>query len=190
MERVNKYFTLWETPGHYRALSKEVDNTTEWPEGQLTPDNLFGIVSKVVKMTLRHTHVLEQWTTIHNTMFQKKSGKFKIHSLQVIHIMEADLQAIHKIAVARCLIQHASQQKAIHPDQWGGAPGKCYIDVAIKKTMEIMYCLMNLQPAVIQYNNAAACYDRIVKNLANMSLRAIGCPKDILALHAKCQRRY
>ena len=156
--------------GHYRALSKEVDQKSDWPDDQPTPDVLLGIVSKILRMTLRHTHVLNRWKTIHNTMFQKEAGNFKIHRLRVIHIMEADLQAIHKIAVARRLIQHASKNKAIHPDQWGGAPGKCCIDVAIKKTMELMYCSMNLQPAVIQYNGAAACYDRIVENLANMSL--------------------
>ena len=44
---------------------------------------------------------------------------------------------------------------------------------------------MSQTAGAIQYNDAKACYDRLIEAQCNLSLRALGCPSDILKLHSK-----
>ena len=173
--------------GHYRALLSDIDEDA-WPKQLPRPIDIFKLHHNMLHLAINHTHVYTRWTKILNTLFNKKPGNYKIHRFRTIHIDEVDKQAIYKHHVARKLLRHAELHQGIHEDQWGGRPGCMAIDPAILAVIQFDHCAMTQMNAVFQYNDATACYDRIIENLSNLSLRRLGCPSNILSLHAKSQR--
>ena len=96
-------------------------------------------------------------------LIQKEAGNQKIHRLRVIHIQEADWQAFLKLSVTRHTIHHASRQRALHPNQYGGVPGSQAITPAVLNVNVQDYLHLTLTPATITYYDAANCYDRLVE---------------------------
>ena len=155
----------------------------------MKPQQIFHIVYQIAKLCLQHGHVLARWETVHNLLIQKEPGNQKIHRLRTIHIQECDWQALLRIKVAHKTLSHVSTHDVIHPDQWGGVPGRTAIDPAIQAVQEMDYSRMTLQSVAFQFNDAKSCYDRLIEPQTNISLQALGCPSSILHLHSLVHRQ-
>ena len=173
--------------GHMKTLTTKLTDKEKktWPDDTAKTHEIFHIIYQMIMICHARTYPLRRWLTCYNMLIQKIIGNMKIHKQRVIHLQECDWQAILKITTARKTIRHAEQKNALHIDQGGGTPGKSSIDPAIFNVMESDYCNMRLQPSVGMYNDAEACYDRLVESVTNLSLRAIGCPKEHLQLHSE-----
>ena len=157
--------------GHLKSLLHTIpDDDLEWPPSSMKPQQIFHIIYQIAKLCLQHGHVLARWETVHNLLIQKEPGNQKIHRLRTIHIQECDWQALLRIQVAHKTLPHASAHDVIHPDQWGGVPGRTAIDPAIQAVQEMDYSRMTLQSVAIKFNNAKSCYDRLIEPQTNISL--------------------
>ena len=185
--------------GHYRSIVKAMqyqpdnpaspEDCKETDEVVEAANQIFFLHHHLIHRALNHCHAYSRWSKVHNVFFAKDRGSYKVHRLRVIHIFEADWQAINKIIVARQTIRHAEKKNSL-PDTLGAGPGKMAIDTAVHRILQYEYLGASLTAAVCQYNDAAACYDRIIENQANLCLRALGCPKGALKLHSKVHKQF
>jgi hypothetical protein len=139
----------------------------------------------IINLAIKHTHTLSRWKTVHNFFIEKIPGQPLLDKLRVIHIYEADWNLILKYFLASQLTRTACHEKTVTVEQAGGRLGRCSSDMATKTILTHEICrLQKLQGAVI-YNDAKACFDRIIENMSNLACMREGLSPQIAALHAQ-----
>jgi hypothetical protein len=94
----------------------------------------------------------------------------------------------------RFFIAHKLKQKTMNKktgptNQAGGRPGSSSIDVATKTVLTYEISRLQRNSSVVVYNDAKACYDRIIENIGNMALMREGLNPKIAKLHATTMRK-
>jgi hypothetical protein len=67
---------------------------------------------------------LHRWQETVTAMLEKDQGSPKLHRLRVIHLLEADLNLLIKIIIARRFVWHGEKHNAFGEAQAGGRPGE------------------------------------------------------------------
>jgi hypothetical protein len=130
----------------------------------------------LMTLAIKHCHTFQRWRIVHNFLLEKIPGYPLLEKLRVIHIYEADWSLIHKFYIAHKLNHLASKEKTVPIEQAGGRPGRSAIELAASRVITYESIrLQRLQGAVL-YNDAKACYDRIIENISNL-LNNLGCPQ-------------
>jgi hypothetical protein len=138
-----------------------------------------------MSLAIQHCHTYTRWLIVHNFLLEKIPGYPLLEKLRVIHIYEADWSLIHKFYIAYKLNHIAAQDKTVPIKQAGGRPGRSSIELAASRVLTYdSIRLQRLQGASL-YNDAKACYDRIIKNLRNLTLLKEGLPPEIAKLHSQ-----
>jgi hypothetical protein len=139
----------------------------------------------LMKLSVIHCHTYNRWKIVHNFLLEKIPGYPLLEKLRVIHIYEADWSLIHKYYIAHNLNHIAAIEKTTPVEQAGGRPGRISIELASSRVLTFESIrLQRLQGAVL-YNDAKACYDRIIENISNLSLLREGLPQEIAKLHSE-----
>jgi hypothetical protein len=142
----------------------------------------------ILTEAIKRTHTLERWRTIHNFFLEKLPGRPLLDKLRVIHLYEADWNLILKFFIAYQLNTIACQEKTVAIEQAGGRPGRTAEATAAATVLFNEIILLQRMIGAILYNDAKACFDRIVENISNLSLLAEGLHPAIAALHAQTLR--
>jgi hypothetical protein len=152
---------------------------------QPTAETALQIQYQLMTLAIRECHTYNRWKTVHNFFIEKIPGTPLLDKLRVIHIYEADWSLIQRFYVAHRLSKTASIEGTLTKEQAGGRPGRSSIELACNRTFT--YETMRLQrlTGAVMYNDAKACYDRIIENLSNISLLREGLPIEIARLHAQ-----
>ena len=184
--------------GHYKAILKaelpptdkdladEAVNTTKRrkiknPLGM----QIFEVLHYITMAAVRSGESLDRWKVVHSSMLEKDIGKPYINRLRVIHIYEADYNLVLKILWARQLTWHAHTKNALHEAQAGSRPGRKAIDVVVFKEMKYLHSRLTRTTLMTMDNDAKACYDRIVCNLAMLTSQYFGMPSNACLMQAK-----
>jgi hypothetical protein len=139
----------------------------------------------LMTLAIKHCQTYGRWQIVHNFLIEKTPGLPLITKLRVIQIYEADWSLIQRFYVAHKLTSVATLKGTTTTEQAGGRPGRSSIELAINRV--ITYETIRLQRLIgaVLYNDAKACYDRIIENISNMSLLREGLPIEIAQLHAQ-----
>jgi hypothetical protein len=137
----------------------------------------------LINLAVAHCHTYERWKTAHNFFLEKIPGNPLVEKLRVIHIYEADWNIILKYYLTHKVLQTANYQQTLAPEQAGGRPGRRAIDEATKTVILYETCSLQRVTGGIMYNDAKACFDRIIENISNMSCMREGLPVSIAKLH-------
>eukprot|EP00957_Ditylum_brightwellii_P130129 9925748-Ditylum_brightwellii.AAC.1 len=100
-----------------------------------------------------------------NVIIPKECGNNKIHKIRVIHIYEADYYALLGITWRR-LIQSSEARGTLNPGQVRGHAGHDANTLTFMEEMKNEICHCSCKSLINFNNDAAACYDRIIPNLA------------------------
>jgi hypothetical protein len=143
------------------------------------------IQHSLLTLSIKHCHTYRRWTIVHNFLLEKIPGVPTIDKLRVIHLYEADWSIIQKFYVAHKLTRTACTQNTVPVEQAGGRPGRSSIELAASRV--ITYEIMKLQRLTgsVLYNDAKACFDRMVENITNLALMKQGLPTEIAQLHSQ-----
>jgi hypothetical protein len=116
--------------GHHRALIKPFLPENPPPE---TPPELLELESQrqdiaqaqvdLLNLAIKNQYTYERWHNVVNFLLAKEPGIPRSHKLRVIHLYEADLNALIGIKW-RQLIHHVTDNKLLSPWQCGGFPGR------------------------------------------------------------------
>ena len=179
--------------GHYKALlraewsdakdanSPQIITNIKNPLG----NEIFLSLYHIAIATLRAGETLDRWRQVQSSMLEKDPGKPFINRLRVIHLYEADYNMLLKLLWSRKLTWRAHLDGTLHEAQAGSRPGKRAIDLVIFKEHKYLYSRLSRTPLLTMDNDAKACYDRIICNLAMMISQYFGMPAEACSMHAK-----
>ena len=157
--------------------------------GEHTPTlmatKLLQIQCNIMNIAIQRTHPLQRWKLVHNFFIEKIPGKPLISKLRVIHIFEADYNLILKYFISKKTLRHAIHHNAVATEQAGGRPKRTAIDEAVRTVVTFETCQLQRKSGGVMYNDAAACFDRIIENVSNITCMNAGAPLNVLDLHAK-----
>jgi hypothetical protein len=134
-------------------------------------------------MAIKHCQTYNRWKTIYNFFIDKSPGNPLSSKLRVIHIYEADWNLTSKYFVAHKLHSKACKQKTVRTEQSRGRPGKSAAHSATNATITNEIIRLQKLTGATLYNNATACFDRIVENISNATLMREGLDSKIAKLH-------
>lgn len=186
--------------GHYKVLQLSDGNDANYKSKHTSPSDLEDDPgpekppnpSEAIKQVYYHIAVaaaksgntLERWCNSSSLMLEKLPGSPKIHKLRVIHIYEADYNLMLKILWARQLVWSGHLNQSFHEGQAGSRPDHRCSDVIIRKEMNYLYARLTRTALATVDNDAKACYDRILCNLAMMVSRYYGMSEAACKFHS------
>jgi hypothetical protein len=171
-------YTAYEQEKEYQ-YNKQITNRIPTAELALR------IQHQLINLAIRECHTYERWTTVHNFFLEKIPGTPLLDKLRVIHIYEADWSLIQRFFVAHRISKTASIEKTVTVEQAGGHPGQSSIELATNKVITYETIRRQKLTGAVMYNDAKACYDRMVENISNISPLREGLPPAIAKLHAQ-----
>jgi hypothetical protein len=127
----------------------------------------------------------DRWKKVHNLFLEKIPGTPLIEKLRVIHIYEADWNLILKFFFSYKLTHTACEQKTVSPEQAGSRLCHSASDMATKTVITHEICRTQRLNGAIVYNDAKACFDRIIENVSNLTCLREGLAPEIALLHAQ-----
>ena len=74
---------------------------------------------------------LHQWQDVVTAMLEKDTGSPKLHQRRGIHLLEANLNLLVKIIIARRFLWHGEQHGTFKEAQAGRRPGRSANDVVL-----------------------------------------------------------
>jgi hypothetical protein len=118
-------------------------------------------------------------------MIDKDPGVLNINRLRIIHSFEADYNLVLKIMWGSRLVKCALHLNLLHPSQHGSVPGHTTMDVVMMTQLSTDLCRVSKQNLARFDNDASACYDRIIVNLAMLAARRCGMPTHAVRTRAE-----
>ena len=181
--------------GHYKALLRAelIDNQpvknkhkqkkpiTNNPKGV----EIFKPIYQTAIAALQAGVSLIRWKQVQSSMIEKDPGKPYLHRLRVIHLYEADYNLLLKILWSRKLTWKAHIDGSLHESQAGSRPGRRAIDLVVFKEQKYLYSRLTRTTVLTMDNDAKACYDRIICNLAMLISQYFGMPENACNMQAK-----
>jgi Reverse transcriptase (RNA-dependent DNA polymerase) len=140
-------------------------------------------------LAIHHSHTYKQWSVVHNFLIEKTPGLPRIDKLRVIHLYKADWSLIQKFFAAYKINSMASTNNTAPIEQAGGRPGRSAIELAASRMMTYETIRLQRLSGAVVYNDAKACYDRVIENLSNLALMKQGLPVEIAKLHSNTFHR-
>jgi hypothetical protein len=123
MARNNLHIPFKPSSGYYIALLRpdgREDKSTTKHMAQVILQAHHNITTICTKLGV----LLHRWQeTVRTTMLEKDHGRPKLHRLRVIHLLEADLNQLIKIILARQFVWHGEQHGVFGDAQFGPRPG-------------------------------------------------------------------
>jgi hypothetical protein len=177
--------------GIYKSLINAVRFNIQ-PDTEDTPilaTRALEIQHMILNLAVRECHTLERWQTVHNFFLEKLPGNPLIEKLRVIHIYEADWNFLNRYFAAYKVSKLASREGTTTVEQGGGRPGRSSAEVATNTVLTYEIIRLQRLSGGVMYNDAKACFDRIVENIANMALLREGYPIEMARLHAQTLQR-
>ena len=175
--------------GRYKALFTRVPTTAEDTNPEETSfaakqESIARLKLAIINYCIRNTYVLNRWKTVVNVMIFKEPGNYKIHRLRVIHIYEADFNALLAIKW-RQLLHFADSHGLINSGQYGGRPGCEAQSLTLLEELKYDLAYLTRRSLFNFDNDATSCYDRILVPLASIINRKYGLHRHIVAIHAE-----
>jgi hypothetical protein len=161
--------------GHYKALLSL--GLEQDPPIKPLADAVIELQLQLSNVALTYGHVYDRWRKIVSVMIEKKPGLFLLEKLRTIHLFEADYNWLLGLVFGRRMVYGAEEQNHLSNGQWGARPGRSTEQPDVHKTMSYELSRMTRTPLGTLDNDAKACYDRIVMNLALMLCQKHGVPQ-------------
>ena len=117
-------------------------------------------------------------------MLEKETGNLLINRHRVLHLYEADYNMILKLLCYRKLSERAHLDKTLHEAQAISRPEKQRIDKVVLMEPKYLYSRLSRPALLTMDNDANACYDRIICNLAMLISQYHGMPPNACAMQA------
>ena len=118
-----------------------------------------------------------RWQKGTNVMLYKKVANNHVEKLRTILLYEADFNAVNKI-LGRKMLANGEKCDSIAPEQYGSRKNKTAIIQCLNKKLTFDLWRQRKTPGALLSNDAKSCYDRILHNIASISMQRQGVGKN------------
>jgi hypothetical protein len=167
--------------GHYKIIVQTYEDQNALPATREAAEDILKLIVKILDLASNKGFTLQRWTNVINVMIYKQPGVYLIDKLRVIHLFEADYNFIIGTVFGRRAMYSGVENNTIHSSQWA-QPGRQCVDVVVMRELTLAVSKMTKTPLGGFENDASACYDRIVMNLAAAVFDRMGVPQGPLRL--------
>jgi hypothetical protein len=115
-------------------------------------------------------------------MLEKETGRPRHHRLWVIHLIEANLNLLINILIARRFVWHGEKHAIFGEGQAGSRPGRAANDIVLSKELTYDMTTQTLHNLAMMENDTTACFDRMIPSMVMLALRVHGVPATITTL--------
>jgi hypothetical protein len=158
---------------HYKLFVKTYEDKNTAPALRAAAGEILQLMVGIMDLAGERGFTLDHWTKVVNVMIYKKVGVYLVHHLRVIHLFEADYNFMIGTILGRRALYSGVENKTLHPSQWA-QPGRQCSDRVVMWELTLAVAKMTKTPLVGFENDASACYDRIVMNLAGEVFQRMG----------------
>jgi len=167
--------------GHDKCPLKYAD-TTQQPT---LASRIYKLKTQFINLALRHGVIYQRWQHINTIMIEKIPGVYRIDKLRALHIFESDLNGILGILWGRRLMDQAERNRVLSDAQHGSRKGRGTETILLTKHLTYAIWRLTTSNGMSFDNDAKACYDRIVMNLALIASQHMGMPPEICEWYSK-----
>ena len=128
----------------------------------------------------------DRWQTSWHCMLQKKKEPY-YNKLRIIQLFEGDFNAGLKYLLGRRLMHHLVRKNLITPELYGSIPGRTAQEAMALLQQIFDNHRLTRRNLLIDFNDAAGCYDRIRHNLASITVIRLGCALLLTLCHCMVQ---
>jgi hypothetical protein len=129
---------------------------------------------------LKYGYCFERWKKVVTTLIEKDPGNPRIHRLCVIHLYEDCYNLLRSLTYRNSL--HAVEDgNVLHESNRGSRPCQSSLDPIGIEVLQTEYSHLTRLAHLKFSNDAEACYDRIIANLATIMSLCHGVPSEVLA---------
>jgi hypothetical protein len=167
--------------GHFKALLSRNPHP-EALDGNPNPEHdtflakrghIWEVHHQMLNYVLLHGFSYTRWQTVVKCLIEKDLSQPKIHRLRVIQLYENDYNLILAMKW-RTLTFTNETSKTLSSGQYGARPGLTAYDPVYIENLQNEITRVSRRPYVKFSNDATACYDRMIPNLANLASMAFG----------------
>ena len=169
--------------GHFHALLRpfKFDDDEKYEEITNLRALIIQLHFAMMQIAVKHRHVYDRWTKVVTQMIEQYPDTPKVHQLRVIHLYECDFSLLLKIYF-RHFSQHCEDTSQFNDGCYGGRPNRRAIDPVIVDVTQVEMAII-LRRILIRFNNdATACFDRIMADLATINIQSFGMPQKLTEL--------
>ena len=135
--------------------------------------NALFVDHSMAQLSYQHGYSLQRWQRSINVLIQKKNRSVLADKQRIIHLWEADANALFKI-LARQTTRLAERNNMFAPEQYGSRPKHSAAALSLAKRLTFDIARQRRQTMAICCNDAAQCYDRMVHTPTALALRRVG----------------
>jgi hypothetical protein len=172
--------------GHYKALIGKHSLPPDTIAGKALEAKRKQMIRAQVQLinyAMEHEYVYPRWKTVVNVMIEKEPGNAKIHRMRVIHLYEADYNFILGVKW-RQMLYGSDKADILHRGQFGGRQGCDAHTPVFKEELKNEISHVSRKSLINFDNDAASCYDRIVRGLASLIGRKHGIHQNVVFVNA------
>ncbi len=170
--------------GHKHALLKPdglVRDSDEFRQLDAALNEIWGIHHMMLNYGLKHGYCFERWKKVVTTLIEKDPGDPRIHRLRVIHLYE-DCYNLLLGMTYRNTLHAAEDSNVLHEGNYGSRPCRSSLDPIGIEVLQAEYSHLTRLSHLKFSNDAEACYDRIVVNLATIISLCHGLPSEVATI--------
>jgi hypothetical protein len=176
-----------------RGFRSWKETTTTSPSGRHLGHNkalvsnpkLLQCLAKFLHIALNKGIALTRWQNAVNVMLEKDPGTPNVNRLRIIHLFEADYNLLLKLMWGSRLVRRAIDLDLLHPCQHGSVPCHTTMDAIMLTQLTTDLSRLTKQNLARFDNDASACDDSILVNLAMLAAQRCGMPINAIQTHAE-----
>ena len=174
------------TPEQWKSCWKQQkENTSAGPSGlhfghlkaNATDEDMCFIDATLSAIPFATGYSPTRWQKGTNVMLYKKVANNHVEKLRTILLYEADFNAVNKI-LGRHMLSNGENCDSIAPEQYGSRKNKTAIIQCLNKRLTFDLWRQKKTPGAMLSNDAKSCYDRILHNIASISMQRQGVGKN------------
>lgn len=172
--------------GHYKTAAFAATAPPFTADGNNNPlyyPDLAVLHSRMCTLPLQYGFSLPRWQNSVNAMLEKSSGSRRVEKLRIIHLFEADFNFVLKLIWGRRLMRFAETHNLLGEDQHGSRAGRRATDACLEKRILYDFTCHTRSSLITVDNDAAGCYDRIIRTLAMVACLSMGLPAPAAEMH-------
>jgi hypothetical protein len=170
--------------GYKHALVKPdglARDSDEFQQLDAAPNKIWGMHHMMLNYGLKHGYCFGRCKKVVTTLIEKDPGDPRIHRLRVTHLHE-DCYNLLLGMTYRNTLHAAEDRNVLHEGNYGSRPCRSSLDPIGIKVLQVEYSHLTRLAHLKFSNDAEACYDRIIVNLATIISLRHGVPSEVTTI--------
>lgn len=184
---VEEYKDTFSKTREYTACGPSGLHMSHW-KAALERERIMKVHSFFMWAAFQFGFSFERWEVSWHVMLQKKDKPYS-QKMRIIQLFEGDFNGALKYILGRKLMWHITSNGLVDADTYGSRIGKTATEAILNLQLIFDNCRIWKRNMGMIFNDADGCFDRIPPALADIALRRLGCPKNVVRTHTCAQQK-